>query len=83
MSAHFDVIIDYGGKRAKVAQNDKKMCLSCLISEKHKCKMIVPAGIIFIFQNFYFLVKVKVQKMAQNVKKHNPLHFISQEPYVI
>ena len=38
-----------------------------------------------LFWNFDFFVfrRVKVQKMAQNDKKICPLHFISQEPYVI
>ena len=56
--------VDNGVKGQKIAQNDKKFCLSYLVSQKpyiiwlsfvvHKCKMISP-GIFSFFQNFEFL----------------------------
>ena len=69
-------------KGQKMAQNDKKLCLSCLIFQKpdiiwssfmvHMCKRIISAGFLYIFlQMLIFGISsgVKGQKMTQNDKK--------------
>ena len=85
-----------GGKRAKIAQNDKKFCLLCFISQElyiiwssfvvHKRKMIISPGVFFMFLKFWFfglLGGSKRKKWPKITKKHCLLHFISQEPYII
>ena len=52
----------------------------------HKCKMIIHLGIFFIFSKFWFyglLGESKSKTKSQNYKNLCPLHFISQEPYII
>ena len=79
----------YLGKRAKMAQNDKKFCLSRFISQKpyimqlsfivHLCKMIISRHFFFFFQKI-----AKVQKIVQNSEKKFSLLFsVSQEPYIL
>ena len=55
------VVMGYRGDE-KIARNDKKLCLSCSISQEpyiilsfvvHKCKMISP-GVFLIFSKFWF-----------------------------
>ena len=78
-------------KRQKMVWNDKKLCASLSISQEsyimwsslvvHKCKMIFSG--VFHFAKiliFGVIKRVKVQKMAQNVKL---LHLIYQEPSYI
>ena len=83
-------------KRKKLAQNDKKFCLPCFISQEpyiiwssfvvQKCKMIISPGAFFHFFNiliFQVVSGVKQQKLAQNDKKLCLSHSMSQEPYII
>ena len=85
-----------GVKGQKMAQNEKKLCLSCSISQEpyiiwflfmvHLCKMIISPGVFFFFSKFWFsglLKGVKGQKIVQNVKKFCLLRSISQGPYII
>ena len=65
------------GKMEKMAQNDKKSCLSHSVSQKlyiiwlwflvHMCKMFISPAIYFIFSKFFFLgfYGVKGQKMTK------------------
>ena len=70
-----------GVKRQKMAQNEKKLCLSCSISQEsytiwfsfmvHLCKMIIFPRVFFFFSKFWFsglLKGVKGQKIVQSVK---------------
>ena len=79
-----------------MVQNDKKLCLSCSISQEsyiiwllfmaHMCKMIISPGMVFIFSKFWFFGLVgskRTKKKVQNDKKFCPSHSISQEPYII
>ena len=52
-------------KGQKIAQNDKKFCLLCFISQKscmwlsfmlHLCEIIIFSGIFFIFSKFWVLL---------------------------
>ena len=83
-------------REKKLAQNDKKFCMSCSISQKqyiiwssfvvHKCKMIISTGAFFHFFNiliFQVVSGVKQQKLAQNNKILCLSHSMSQEPYII
>ena len=85
-----------GVKRQKMAQNEKKLCLSCSISQEpyiiwfsfmvHFCKMIIFPRVFFFFSKFWFcglLKGVRGQKIVQSVKKFYLLRFISQGPYII
>ena len=85
-----------GVKGQKMAQNEKKLCLSCSISQEpyiiwfsfmvHLCKMIISPGVFFFFSKSWFsglLKGVKGQKIVQNVKKFCLLRSISQGPYII
>ena len=83
----------------KIAQNgpkEKTFCLLRYISQEpyiirfsfmvHMCKMIVSAGIFFIFSKFWFFTfvsGVRVQKIAQNDNKLYLSRSISQKPYII
>ena len=91
-----DFLSCYLGKKAKMAQNDKKFCLSRFISRKpyimqlpfivHLCKMIISRHFFFhIFKILNLIVReAKVQKIVQNSEKKVSLLFsISQEPYII
>ena len=65
---HFLKILTFpsfsGVKGQKMAQNNKKFCLSCSISQEpyiiwmssmlHMCKMITAPGVFFIFSKFWF-----------------------------
>ena len=62
---NFDFFGLLGGKRTKIAQNEKyKLHVSCVISQEqqsiwswflvHLCKMTISPGVFFIFWNFYF-----------------------------
>ena len=74
----FKVVKSIKGQR--MAQNDKKLCLQCLISQEpyfiwilfmlHMCKRIIYP-VFYIFQNLIFGIAsgVKGQKMAKNDKK--------------
>ena len=79
-------------QNAKMAQNDKKFCLSsysmsqklCIICSSfmvHMCKMI-SLGIFSFFQNLIFWV-VRGSKRAKNGPKFCLSRSISQEPYMI
>ena len=68
-----------GVKGQKIVQNDKKICLSCSISQEpyiiwwlsflvRKCKMIISPGVFFIFSKFCFFSLFGGSK-AQNGKK--------------
>ena len=84
-----------GIKGQKIAQNYKKVCGAWYLrnhtSYDHhlwcirNCKMIISLGVFLFFQNFDFWVvrRVKGQKWPKMTKKLRPLHFISQEPYII
>ena len=84
-----------GVKGQKMVQNDKKLCLSCSISQEpciiwllfmvQMCKIIISPGVFFNFKILIFWVVrgLKGQKMAQNDKKFCLSHSISQEPYII
>ena len=79
-----------------MAQNNKKFCLSCSISQEphiiwslfivNMCKRIISPGIFCIFWNFNFLGcwrRLKVQKMAWNDQKSCLSHSVSLELYII
>ena len=83
-------------KEQKMVQNDKTLCLSHSMSQEpyiiwlsfmiHMRKMVISAGIFFIFSKFWFfgsIEGVKGQKIAQNDKKLCLSHSVSQEPYMI
>ena len=84
-------------KGQKVTQNDKKLYLSCLISQApyilwslfmvNLCNRIISPGFFIphLFQIFIFGVNsgVKGQKMAQNDQKLCQSYSISQEAYII
>ena len=84
-----------GVKEQKIAQNDKKFCLSHLKSLEpyiiwssfvvYNSKMIISLDVFFIFQNFDFLGSQEGQRAKNGLKRQKlcPLHFISQEPYII
>ena len=84
-------------KGQKIAQNYKKNSVmtcsawyiknhtSWLPSLVHKCKIILSPGIFLFFQNFGFLGGEEGQRAKNGPKWQRlcPLHFISQEPYII
>ena len=84
-----------GVKVQKISQKDKKFCLSCLVyQEPYRAIVIYDTKVsndnisrhFFIFSKFWFFGLIggsKGKKMTQNNKKVCPLHFISQEPYII
>ena len=84
-----------GVKVQKISQKDKKFCLSCLAyQEPYRAIVIYDTKVsndnisrhFFIFSKFWFFGLIggsKGKKMTQNNKKVCPLHFISQEPYII
>ena len=61
---NFYFLVFSGVKGQKMAQNDKKLCLLCFISQEpyiiwlwfmaHLCKMIISSRIFSFFQNFCF-----------------------------
>ena len=81
-----------GVKEQKVAWNDKKLCLLCSISQElyiiwssfvvDKCKMIICPGVFLIFSKFWFPGLLEGSR-GKNGPKPCPLHFISQEPWII
>ena len=83
------------GKRQKMVQINKKVCLSHTISREpyaiwslfvvHKCKKIISPGFFFILSKFRFfgLLGGKKSKKWPKKKKLRLLHLISQEPYII
>ena len=78
-----------GSKRAKLVQNDKKLCLytPCLKNHiSYDCHLCIHE-FFFIFSKFWFLgllgEGIKGQKMVQNDKKFCPLCLIFQEPCII
>ena len=85
----------YRVKGWKMAQNEKKFCLSRSISQElyiiwflfmvRMCKMIISPGIVFIFSKFSFpkLLGGKREKRVKNDKNFCLSHYISQEPYII
>ena len=80
-----------------MAQNDKKLCLLCLISQEpyvmlsscmeHMCNRIISlVFFVFFYSKFLFFgvnSGVKGQKMAQNDKKLCLSYSIYQEAYII
>ena len=84
----------FGGKRVKNSPNDKKLRLSCSISQEHTswlsfavhmCKTIISPGVFFtFFQILSFGVnsRVRGQEMAEN-DKWCLQHSTSQESYII
>ena len=89
----------YWVKRAKMAQNDKKSCLSHFISRElymiwlsfmvHLCKRMISPGVFFFsfffskFLSFCVVRETKEQKIVQNDKKFCMGCLISQEPCII
>ena len=82
-------------KGQKMVQNDKKLCLSCCISQElyiiwllfvvHCSKMMISPSVFFHFFKiliFQVVSEVKGQKIPQN-DKNFLLHSISQEVYII
>ena len=84
-------------KGQKMAQNDKKLCLSHTISQEayiiwswflvHKCKMMTSPVVFFFlfFSRFWFsglLGGINGQKLSQNDKQLCLSHSRSQEPYL-
>ena len=79
---HFFKILNFwiirGVKRQKIAQNDKKFCLSHLKSQEpymiwfsfvvYNCKLIIYVGIFFIFQNFDFFGLLGGSKRKNGLK---------------
>ena len=69
----------------KIAQNDKKLCLLCLISQEpyvmwssfvvHKCKMIISPGVFFIFSKFWFFGFLEGPKVKNGAKWQKTLSF--------
>ena len=82
-------------KDQKMAQNDKKLCLFCLLSQGpyivwssfmvHICERISPVLVFFFLQILIFGVNIWAtgEKMAQNDNKLYLSHSISQEAYIM
>ena len=85
-----------GIKGQKMAQNDKKFCLLCFISQEsyilwlsfmvHLCEIMISPGLFFVcffgFLIFWVVSGVKGQKMVQNKKRICLSPCISPESYI-